>query len=280
MTNMTLYRKENTLFTVHVGDMQKPPRTLCAYRRYYDIAQLLQLGPLPTFCLPGDNDWVDCEKPEESLGYFRDFFGTFETQWQELPPGVEHMNVQYHAEFPEIFQFSHAGILFLSVHLIDTRKKETEENWDYRMQVNIDWVAQHVVFYVLQSGSVDALRGVVIFGHGQFSQDTMEFFKGIAPVFLGNGDPQWSTKPVMYLHGDGHNWDTNDKVQKQLNWNSFIDVQVDQGAYADPCLVEIATNPGQVLEQEHDLQYVFGGGIFRVDRQRGRYPDARNGQFV
>jgi hypothetical protein len=67
----------------------------------------------------------------------------------------------------------------------------------------------------------------------------------------------------------------DDRASTQLNWPSLIDVQVDQGGFADPCIVEIAAvdGAGQLipLVAEHDLQYVFADGLVRIDRQRGRY---------
>ena len=49
-----------------------------------------------------------------------------------------------------------------------------------------------------------------------------------------------------------------------------------QGGKADPLLIEVAPLRNGVmepLEKENELQYIFGNGLFRVDRQNGRYPE-------
>ena len=50
-------RLNHTLFTVHVGDLQKTQRSLCKEDYYRKMQQLLRRGPLPTYVLAGDNDW-------------------------------------------------------------------------------------------------------------------------------------------------------------------------------------------------------------------------------
>jgi hypothetical protein len=69
--------------------------------------------------------------------------------------------------------------------------------------------------------------------------ETREFLEGILPAFLG--ERYWT--PVLYIHGDGHKWDLDTKIHTQQGWSSFIDVQVDQGAYADPSIVEFSVDP-------------------------------------
>jgi hypothetical protein len=44
-------------FTVHVGDIQKVDRTMCAESHYELVASKLRVGNLPTVMTPGDNDW-------------------------------------------------------------------------------------------------------------------------------------------------------------------------------------------------------------------------------
>ena len=278
MADMTWSPHETALFTVHVGDLQKPARTLCSSLTYQTVFNYLRQGPLPTFVLPGDNDWADCPDRDESLGYYRTYFNYFDQHWSTASstnnPQKEIMAVDYSIDYPEIFRFIHHDILFLSVHLIDTKpdpndSKKLWEEWDNRMAANIEWV--YDAFSVHPNVE---FRAVVIFGHGQISQDTRVFFDGIVPAFL-NGFR--TDMPVLYLHGDGHNWDVNTKISTQLNWDAFIDIQVDQGAFADPLVVEIAIG-NTVLEVEHELQYVFANGLLRVDRQRGRYPVGGDGR--
>lgn len=66
-------------------------------------------------------------------------------------------------------------------------------------------------------------------------------------------------------------------LKTQQRWIGFTDIQVDQGGKADPLLVEVAPLQKGVMKpfkKESDMQHVFGDGLFRIDRQKGRYPVA------
>jgi hypothetical protein len=263
IADMTEYTHPTAMFTVHVGDIQKPPRSLCAETGYFATSQYLKAGPLKTFVLAGDNDWADCPNITQGLEFYHKYFDFFENHWLTNATTFP-MQVEHNTTFPEMWKFNYNGILFISIQLIDSKNLMTD--WEPRMNANIQWI--------LTALKDTELSAVVIFGHGQFGNETKEFFEGILPAFVGDR----SSVPVMYIHGDGHNWDLMDKVQSQLNWPSFIDVQVDQGGYADPIIVEFSTDPAVPLLQEHDLQYVFANGVIRIDRQRGRYPLGSDGR--
>jgi hypothetical protein len=184
MANMTLYRRPDTYFTVHVGDIQKPARTQCRESVYQTVAYYLLGGPLPTFILPGDNDWNDCPDPEEAIGFFRYYFKDFEDQWKTLPDGVPRMNVTHHPYYPEMFRFEYNQILFLSVDLTDSKPDSSAgqalwDEWNNITAANINWVWTHfeeVVSYI---------RAVIIFGQALYNPDsTKEFFQGVAPMFV------------------------------------------------------------------------------------------------
>jgi hypothetical protein len=85
--------------------------------------------------------------------------------------------------------------------------------------------------------------------------------------------------PVVYLHGDGHNWDVDTKFSHQLHWQHFRDIQVDQGGLADPVIVDIAPQvKGKLRElvETSNMQLVLGGGLIRLDRQRGLYHNPKD----
>jgi hypothetical protein len=290
LTEMTKSRRLNTHFTVHVGDFQKPARTNCDTKVYEKMANYMSTGSLPTFVLPGDNDWFDCPKPFQSLDDYREHVTYLEERWYNsstvaLPEDVVEMDVTHNPDYPELFSFYHQGILFLSVHLIDT-KPEAQDNgdetsdlwveWNDRMAANIAWFYKALSDYGPDGSKGDEkdFKAIVLFGHGQISADTREYFEEIRPAFF-SFNSALKNLPIMYMHGDGHDWDMDDRIRNQLDWDAFIDIQVDQGALADPLIVEIATNPDVPLVQEHALQYVFAEGLFRIDRQNGRYPPRR-----
>ena len=109
-----------------------------------------------------------------------------------------------------------------------------------------------------------------MFGHGLLSQGVEEVFVEIKQVFLKNQ----VFVPVLYMHGDGHEYVVNEDFAYYYEWDYFTAIQVDAGAEADPLLVEVAMVKNGIMEPlvaENDMQAVIGNGLFRIDRQNGRY---------
>jgi hypothetical protein len=273
MENMTLNRRPDTLFSVHVGDLFQAKRSKCA-EAYFNIAQSsLLLGPLPTFVIAGDNDYYDCPNRTVAMEQFERFFVPFEQQWNNrMPEGVPTLNVERWEQRPQMFRFVHNGIIFMSVQLINGLPSDNTDGlldeWNARMADNAAWVSDSVeTFWELYE-----IRGMVIFGHALRSPDSRPFFEAIAPTFLNN--PRRLQMPVLYIHGDKHLWEIDTKLSEQLNWVNYRDIALDQGAWADPIVVQIAPveNGNTIpLTQENPNQYVLGDGLFRIDRQSGRY---------
>ena len=270
---------------VHVGDIQKPQRTRCIESRYAMVSDLMKRAPLPTLVLAGDNDWIDCPMPMTSLYNYHKYFDYFHLNWNATtmatnvtnlstttvgapptePPSstlaMNKLNFEHHPKYPEMWRIYLNGFLFLSVENVDY--KSLIPNAPNRTHASIHWVRCSIP-------SNKVIQAVIIFGHGQFGENTKPFFEGIHKAFTNAG--RLDTTTVMYIHGDGHKWDLGDKVQSHLDWPNFIDIQVDQGAFADPLYIQFAIHSSMLLRIEHDLQYLFANGTIRIDRQRGRYP--------
>jgi hypothetical protein len=226
---------------------------------------------LPTLVVPGDNDWYDCPNRTESFGYFQEHFGTLETRWHKKD--YEALGIKRSDDNPELFVFYKEGILFIGLHLINAPiEHEDIRSWDARMKVNKEWVARNIESYFQKF----EIRGVILLGHCLRSPRTRPFFLTVADYFVNITHRE--NVPVLYLHGDGHKWDVDTKLSHQIHWKHFRDVQVDQGGLADPIIVDIATQKkGKLmgLTQRNDLEVVFGRGLFRIDRQRGKYKDPK-----
>jgi len=261
----------NLSFTVHVGDIQKVAHTNCAESAYNNTAKLLQKGPLPTLVIPGDNDWYDCPDRTESFDLFLKYFGSFETRWHKKDYMA--LGVERSAENRELFVFYKEGILVIGLHLINAPiEHEDIESWDARMKMNKEWVAQNIESHFEKS----EIRGVILLGHCLRSPRTRPFFLSVADYFVNITHRM--DLPVLYLHGDGHKWDVDTKLSHQLHWKHFRDIQVDQGGVADPVIVDVASQKkGKLkgLKKTNELQLVLGKGLFRIDRQRGRYKDPK-----
>ncbi len=113
-----------------------------------------------------------------------------------------------------------------------------------------------------------------MFGHSMLSDSSRlkPFFKEeLKEVFYDEG---LQDMPVIYINGDGHQFD----ISGISGWRSFTRVQVDQGGKADPLLIEVApivdgvTKPFKVNDSDRK-QFVVGEGLFRIDRQKGRYDE-------
>lgn len=231
--------------------------------------------PLPTLVTPGDNDWYDCPDRQESFGFFQNYFGTLETKWHKKD--YEALNIQRWEDAPEFFVFYKEGILFIGLHLINAPvEKEDIQSWNRRMAKNKEWVSKNVESYFAEF----EVRGVILLGHCLRSPRTRPFFLHVADHFVNI--THRANLPVLYLHGDGHDWDVDAKLSHQLHWKHFRDVQVDQGGLADPIIVDVAPQKKGKLkglkadEDKGDLEIVFGRGLFRIDRQRGLYENPKD----
>lgn len=287
--NLTAHRHPGAAFLVHCGDMMKAQRTGCAQGYYQNVRNILSQGPLPTFVLCGDNDHVDCEAPDIAWEYYLDSFVDFEQDWlYRLPDGVPPLgvtrwllpenvpledNATRWTTRSEMFSFAEDGILFLSMTLMHVPDGLAPDDlFQERLADSKAWVTQQVNKAVTEHRSRgEQLRGVVLFGHARIAEHLRPFFMELKQVFYD----ALVYVPVLYIHGDGHVWNVNENFGSSIGWTQFTDVQVDQGAKADPLLIEVAFPPkGGIMQQlisNNRNQYVVGNGLFRIDRQNGEY---------
>jgi len=283
MGEMTANLAPGAIFTAHVGDMQRGQRTNCALDYFYLVANILSLGPLPTFVNTGDNDYLDCPDKEEALANYRSTFVGFEGNWTHsldverwtIPEAVPTDNTTTRTVAnPEMYAFVEDGILFVSFTILNMNLNVGEEPDDLfyeRLADSTAWVTKQ-----LNSEKAQGIRGVVMFGHAMVSPDIRPFFENLRTVFLDAG----VYSPVLYIHGDGHDFNINTLFGEKLGWPQLTRVEVDQGAYADPLLITVAPNVGGLLTpltaDDSGLQFALSNGLFLLDRQKGRYPDSVN----
>lgn len=282
MSDMRENLAPGAAFTVHVGDMQKAYRTNCELTHFYKVANILLQGPLPTFVQVGDNDYLDCADPPTAFSNYRQTFVGLEGNWThslgverwttpELVP-VEY-DVTRMVQNPDMFAFVEDGILFMSFNLLNMNLDQGELPDDLfyeRLADSTHWVTKQ-----LQKHKSE-IRGVVMFSHAMVSPDIRPFFENLQTVFVAEG----VFNPVLYIHGDGHDFKINTELGQKLGWPQFTRIEVDQGAYADPLLITVARNNGGLVEtlvpDASGNQFLLGNGLFLVDRQNGRYPDSVN----
>ena len=265
--------KRNITLGIHLGNTQKVSNSLCADAAYENHAYLLSKGPRPTFVTPGNNDWFDCPRREEAFGLFMKHLGPdFISKWHA--EHYENLGVERSGDNPELFRLYVEGILFIGVHMIDgPANQESEPSFNKRMKTSMEWFAQSVE----TSFAEREIRGVIVMGNAGRSERTQPFFAHMNKYFVGIGSRE--NVPVIYLHGNGLAYKFDRSFSRQSGWDAFYDIQIDRGALTEPCIIDVAPRKNgtvQELETGRDesmIQSVIEDGLFRLDQQRGRYPD-------
>jgi hypothetical protein len=282
MGNMSLNLQPGATFMAHVGDMMKGQRTQCAEAYFLLVRNILSQGPLPAFVLAGDNDYLDCPDLDVAWSYYLNAFVNFELDWSsKLPTGVPPLNVtrwtegvagaNFTTSRPEYFTFMEDGILFMSLNLMRMPDGVSPDDAFYeRLNATKAWVT-----HVLSTNDAAQTRGVVMFGHAFFNDDTRPLFPELRAIFYAYN----FYMPTLYVHGDGHQFHIGLYIGSQFGWDSFTEVQVEQGALADPLLITVAPLVNGVmtpLTQENDNQTIIANGLFRIDQQNGMYSTSGN----
>lgn len=284
MGTMTSNLAPGATFVVHVGDMQKSQRTNCELSYFYRIANILLQGPLPTFVQVGDNDYLDCPDKTAAFDNYLNTFVGFEgnwthslnvDRWTTLEPVPMEYDIARMASNPEMFAFLEDGILFMGYTLLNMNLDQGEQPdqlFYERLEDSKAWVRKQLT----EKQQQGRIRGVVMFSHAMVSPDIRPFFEDLKDMFTNAG----VYAPVLYIHGDGHDFKINTELGSNLGWPQLTRVEVDQGAYADPLLITVAPDLGGIVQNlvadNSGLQFVVGNGMFLIDRQNGRYPDSVN----
>jgi hypothetical protein len=208
-------------FLMHVGDI-KNGATPCDEAVYIKVASMLAKSKLPTFIIPGDNEWNDCENPAQGWKYWLKHFNNFDTKWK-YDFVVHRQKVRN-----ENFAFQLDGVLFIGINLVGGRVHDAVE-WKTRHAQNITWIesifkANHKKFHA-----------VVLFGHALPMVKHNDFFIPLLPIV------KTTNVPLLYLHGDGHKWIKD----KPLGTDLITRVQVDQGGIAPPVKVTVTHDPNK-----------------------------------
>ena len=172
-------------FLVHLGNANGDSQSRCQEYGYERAASVLKESPVPTFVIPGDRDWVRCNKPSTALEWWSQNLGMFDKKFEDS----KKMNVVHQEGREENFAFLYKGVLFLSVHIVETETDATE--WTSRHERNVMWTKEQL--------NRDGYRSVVIFGHAPPSSKQGEYFW---PVIDQLKD---MNMPVLYLHANTEN---------------------------------------------------------------------------
>ena len=101
--------------------------------------------------------------------------------------------------------------------------------WALQDRDNIQWIESQM------RDHTQSISRLVIFGHALPSRNHRTFF------FMLNSVAQSLEKPILYIHGDGHNW-VHDYPFTAKN---ILRVQVENGGRANPVTVSVTNDPDE-----------------------------------
>ncbi|MEW5847837.1 MAG: metallophosphoesterase [Myxococcota bacterium] len=208
---------------LHVGDIQSDPGGDCDEEVYETVSDILKLSPRPVFIVPGDNEFNDCDNAEEALELWIESFVGLEDLWPLTFP------VMRQPERPENVAFVTNGVLFVGLNLVGGLVHDDDE-WEERHRQDLDWTLQQVGM------NLETAHAVVLFAQAAPQDKHEDYFDD--DLFDALSD---FGKPVLYVHGDGHEWIDDQPFPPDNMWR----VQVERGGDAPPVVVTVTDNPEQ-----------------------------------
>jgi len=187
-------------FVIHVGDI-KPGATDCDEPVYQDVSDILKTFKVPTFIVLGDNEYNDCEDPQQGLEFWNKYFLHFNENWSFEP------SVTYQPERAENFSWEENNVLFIGINLVGSQVHDSVE-WENRLLQNGQWVQE----LLEEQGS--KVGAMVVFGHANIVEAGPDKFKPFTDLFRAAAKS--FNKPVLMVQGDGHFW-IKDKPWEEQN---------------------------------------------------------------
>ncbi|MCX9157077.1 hypothetical protein OPU71_13170 [Niveibacterium sp. 24ML] len=141
-------------FAVHVGDM-KSSNTPCDDITLSDFRDTLSNTPFPTVFVPGDNEWLDCDrrssggfKPEERLDKLRSLFHAAPQSLGTKPfPLVRQGDADFtHGAYMEHLRWHRGPVTFFTLNIPGSDNnfgalREAGAEFRHRMSAVRDWIS-------------------------------------------------------------------------------------------------------------------------------------------
>ena len=197
---------EGCEFLIHLGDIFTGD-TVCSIEDYSIIQEIMLESHLPVFVVPGDNEWNDCRRQDIDAGWdhWMDHFLEFENNWNHT------FTILRQPHYEENFYFIHKRTLFIGLNIVAGRVHNATE-WKTRLQSEYRWVKD---IMELNLNDMKIADGAILMAHAHPSEDHREFFNPFR-IFMKN---ELENKfPVLYLHGDGHNFLHTPNFHNQPNY--------------------------------------------------------------
>lgn len=176
-------------FIVHVGDIVTGKAKQWKEDQFIKVADILKQGnQIPTFIVPGDNEWTDHADPDKAWSWWDKHFMHLDKNWDTSALGP----IQRQEVRPENFAFTRKGILFVGINKVGGVVYD-EEAWKIRLKDDADWVKKQLSEHV-------STNATVIFAQASAGGKLPDFVKALAPA------AREYVKPILYIHADIHKW--------------------------------------------------------------------------
>ncbi len=210
-------KEKGSVFQVHLGDITHwlPPKgaepagggkkpaakkgpgdPVPPEAEYAKVAAILTTGnSLPTYVLPGDNEWNDTNDPAAAWALWAKHFLKFEEKFKPA------WKTERQLEQPANFAFVKDGVIFIGLNLPGGRIHD-EAEWAKRLPADAAWVSQQLAAHAGQVRAAVVMAQANPFMLSKTEVQTkfvpfLEPFRKAADTFK---------KPVLFLHADGHRW--------------------------------------------------------------------------
>ena len=204
--------QEASEFVVHVGDIKKGS-VPCEENVYKDVSTILKKIKAPTFIVLGDNEYNDCDNPNEGLEFWNTYFLQFNKNWN-----FKHV-VSNQPNRIENFNWIQNNVLFIGLNIVGSSVHNADE-WQTRLTENGIWVQQ------LIDTNKNNIEAIVIFSHANMVEAGADKFKPFTDLFRTAAKD--FTKPILLVNGDGHFWIKDNPYEEK----NITRVQITGGADA------------------------------------------------
>lgn len=206
-------------FMIHLGDTHERQKD-CNLDHYDEAANMmLDNVNVPTFVLPGETDWYECNDKTAAWNKWSERFLKFHENWQHS------LDVKHQEERLENFSFVHKGVLFVGLHVLDATVDDWEE-WDKQVRDDAVWLKEQCEAHGQDVGAV------VLLCHAHAHSRRYKEFHDELLIQANALD-----KPMLYLHGDTHNF----LVDHRFPSPNIQRVAIDTTRDSDP--MEVIVNP-------------------------------------
>jgi hypothetical protein len=205
-------KTKTSAFLIHLGDINSGAmaRQGKLTESYYSfISKLLTNdNKIPTYIVPGDNEWNDRPDPDVGWTHWMKHLGSLENNF-----AVEWKTARQKIR-PENFAFSRKGTLVIGINLVGGRVHDRKE-WTRRFRENNDWIqAQFNAHRKVVDAAVVCCQANPI-GQGKGKTNAKAGFEPFCNRF-GELCAAFG-KPVLFLHADGHKWIVDKPWKTALN---------------------------------------------------------------